>query len=119
MSIQIFTVKEGNEYLSSHAGLALIGALLSKTSINERVDEIPIMYKPPISNGDIIRTMIGLCCLGYISYPIYPTTGQRLLLPTSHCRPSIGLPYGWLAMHCTWRSDDLSTFHVIALIRTT
>ncbi|MGA1825822.1 MAG: IS1380 family transposase, partial [bacterium] len=64
MSIQIFTVKEGNEYLSSHAGLALIGALLSKTSINERVNQIPIMYKPPISNGDIISTMIGLCCLG-------------------------------------------------------
>ena len=64
MSIQIFTVKEGNEYLSSHSGLALIGALLSKTSINERVDQIPIVYKPPISNGDIIITMIGLCCLG-------------------------------------------------------
>jgi len=64
MSIQIFTIKEGNEYLSSHSGLALIGALLSKTSINERVDQIPIVNKPSISNGDIIRTMIGLCCLG-------------------------------------------------------
>jgi len=64
MSIQIFTIKEGNEYLSSHSGLALIGALLSKTSINERIDQIPILNKPPISNGDIIKTMIGLCCLG-------------------------------------------------------
>jgi len=32
----------------------------------------------------------------------------------SHCRPSSGLPYGWLAVHReTRRSDDLSTFHVI------
>ena len=25
----------------------------------------------------------------------------------------MGLPYGWLARRCAWRSDGLSTFHVI------
>ena len=64
MGIQIFQIRQGDEHLSSHSGLGLIGALLSKTHINERVDQIPIVYKPPISNGDNIRAMIGLCCLG-------------------------------------------------------
>jgi hypothetical protein len=64
MGIQIFQTRCGDEHLSSHSGLALIGALLSKTSINERVDSIPVVYNPPISNGDTLRSMIGLCCLG-------------------------------------------------------
>ena len=64
MNIKIFQTRFGDEHLSSHSGLALIGALLSKTSINERVDPIPVFYNPPISNGDTIRSMIGLCCLG-------------------------------------------------------
>lgn len=60
----IFKIRQGDEHLSSHSGLALVGTLLSKTSINERVDQIPIANKPPITNGDTVRTMIGLCCLG-------------------------------------------------------
>ena len=44
---------------------------------------------------------------------IRPVTGRHWLLPTSYCRPSISLPYGWLARHCTGRRDGLSTFHVI------
>jgi hypothetical protein len=64
MGIQIFQIRQGDEHLSSHSGLGLIGALLSKTCINERVDQIPIVNKPPISNGDTVRAMIGLCCLG-------------------------------------------------------
>jgi len=64
MGIQIFQIRQGDEHLSSHSGLGLMGALLSKTYINERVDQIPIVNKPPISNGDTVRAMIGLCCLG-------------------------------------------------------
>jgi len=64
MSIQIFQIRQGDEHLSSHSGLGLIGALLSKTSINERVNQIPIVNKPPISNADNVKAMIGLCCLG-------------------------------------------------------
>lgn len=64
MGIQIFQTRQGDEHLSSHSGLALVGALLSKTNTNKRVNQIPIVNKPPISNGDTIRSMIGLCCLG-------------------------------------------------------
>jgi hypothetical protein len=64
MSIQIFQIKQGDEHLSSHSGLGLVGALLARTSINKRVNPIPIVDSPPISNGDVVRAMIGLCCLG-------------------------------------------------------
>jgi len=54
--------------------------------------------------------------VGPVSSPIRPVTGRPSLLPTSQCHPSIGLPYGWLALHRgTGRSDDLSTFHMTAL----
>jgi hypothetical protein len=54
--------------------------------------------------------------LSHVACSIRPITGQLLLFPTSQCRPSIGLPYGWLARRRgAWRSGDLSTFHVIAL----
>ncbi len=52
---------------------------------------------------------------GHVSCPICPATGQPLLLPTSQCHPFPGLPYGWLARHCTWRSDGFSTFPVVTL----
>jgi len=51
--------------------------------------------------------------LDHIACPIHPTTGRHLLLPASQNHPSSGLPYGWLAMPCTWRTDGFSTFLVI------
>lgn len=53
--------------------------------------------------------------LDHVSCPICPVTGQPLLLPTSHCHPSLGLPYGWLAKHCAWRGDGFPTFHMVTL----
>ncbi len=35
-----------------------------------------------------------------------------MLLPTSSSRSSIGLPYGWLAILCAWRSSGVTTFHI-------
>jgi len=64
MGIQIFKIRQGDEHLSSHSGLGLVGALLSKTCIDERVNQISIVNKPPISNADNIKAMTGLCCLG-------------------------------------------------------
>ncbi len=52
--------------------------------------------------------------LSRVSCSIRLVTRRPLLLPTSLCRPSMGLPYGRLAMHRAWRTDGLSTFHVIA-----
>lgn len=63
-------IKEGNEYLSSHSGLALIGALMEQTKLNERLNRTILSgcKDPKISNGDITKSMIGLLCLGKPDY---------------------------------------------------
>ncbi|MGA1870201.1 MAG: hypothetical protein ACMUJM_16815 [bacterium] len=77
MSIQVFQIRQGDEHLSSHSGLELVGALLSRTSINKRVSKIGIVDKPLISNGDVVRAMIGLCCLGKPDFDsIEPMRGE-------------------------------------------
>jgi len=53
--------------------------------------------------------------LSHVPDSIRPATERLLLVPTSHRRPSISLPYGRLAAHCTRRSDGFSAFHVITL----
>ena len=61
-----FIIKEGNELLTSHSGLALIGALLSRTALGARVDAttLPGCRDPKIPHSDIVKAMIGLLCLG-------------------------------------------------------
>ena len=61
-----FIIKEGNELLTSHSGLALIGALLSLTELGKRVDAttLPGCREPKIPHSDIVTAMIGLLCLG-------------------------------------------------------
>lgn len=61
-----FIIKEGNELLTSHSGLALIRALLSRTALGARVDAttLPDCREPKISHSDIVKAMIGLLCLG-------------------------------------------------------
>ncbi|MDP2815279.1 MAG: IS1380 family transposase [Rectinemataceae bacterium] len=61
-----FIIKEGNELLTSHSGLALIGALLSRTKLGARVDAatLPGCREPKIPHSDIVKAMIGLLCLG-------------------------------------------------------
>jgi hypothetical protein len=69
MSI-IFSVKEGNENLSSHSGLALIGALISRTQLRDRLNAGQLMRceSPVISHADIVTAMVGLLCLGKSDY---------------------------------------------------
>jgi hypothetical protein len=61
-----FNFKEGDERLSSHTGLALVGALLNRTSIRERLSDIEVIGcpNPTIVHGDVIYSMIGLLSLG-------------------------------------------------------
>lgn len=64
---QIYTVKNGNEALTSHSGLALIGALLNnRTNLEERLNEVtlPNCPSPTIAHSDIIFSMTGLISLG-------------------------------------------------------
>ena len=64
MSVQVFQIRQGDEHLSSHSGLGLIGGLPGKTSINDRVNDISAVKKPSTSNADAVMSMIGLRCLG-------------------------------------------------------
>ena len=65
-----FIIKEGDEHLTSHSGLALIGALMGRTELGARVSGVtlPGCQEPKISHGDIVRSMIGLLCLGKPDY---------------------------------------------------
>ena len=62
----IFEFTDGNEYLSSHSGLGLVGALLARTKIKKCIDKIqlPGCMEPKIPHHDIIYSMTGLLCLG-------------------------------------------------------
>lgn len=66
----IYTVKEGNEKLSSHSGLALIGALINRTDLRERLNQTLLISckEPKISHSDMVLAMTGLLCLGKPDY---------------------------------------------------
>lgn len=65
-----FIIKEGDEHLTSHSGLALIGALLNRTELGARVDAVTLSgcREPKIAHGDIVKSMVGLLCLGKPDY---------------------------------------------------
>lgn len=59
--------EQSNEYLTTHAGLTIIGALISKTQLHQRVNQthLPeIKTSPDISNADVLSSYIGLLCQG-------------------------------------------------------
>jgi len=70
MELINFEFTESNDHLSSHSGLALIGALLNRTKMKERLSEIELAgcQEPVISHHDILSSMIGLLCLGKPHY---------------------------------------------------
>ena len=61
-----FQITQGEEALTSHSGLALIGALMGRTRLAARVDEITLAERPQpeVSHGDVMASMIGLLALG-------------------------------------------------------
>jgi hypothetical protein len=62
----LFELKEGNERLTSHSGLALVGALLGRTHLKQDVDQVvlPVCVHPEILHSNIIQSMVGLLCSG-------------------------------------------------------
>lgn len=66
----VFEFKEGDERLSSHSGLALVGALLARTDIQGRLSAAELLSckEPNISHSDVVYSMIGLLCLGKPDY---------------------------------------------------
>ncbi len=51
---------------STHSGLALVGLLLSRTTMKKQLSNIPLLngIEPNISNGDVATSYIGLLCQG-------------------------------------------------------
>jgi hypothetical protein len=66
----IFEIKEGNEFLSSHSGLSLVGALLNRTNLKDRLNQIELIQcsGPEICHSDMVYAMVGLLCLGKPHY---------------------------------------------------
>lgn len=66
----IYTVKEGDEKLTSHSGLALIGALMNRTRLRDRLNETLLVdcKEPKISHSDMVLAMTGLLCMGKPDY---------------------------------------------------
>lgn len=66
----IYTIKEGDEKLSSHSGLALIGALINRTHLRDRLNQTLLIdcKAPKICHSDIVLSMTGLLCLGKPDY---------------------------------------------------
>lgn len=65
-----FIIKEGDENLTSHSGLVLIGALLSRTDLSTRLNAVtlPGCREPKITHSDIVKSMVGLLCPGKPDY---------------------------------------------------
>jgi hypothetical protein len=65
-----YTVQQGDETLTSHSGLALIGALLNKTKLRDRLNQTELLKckDPRISHADMVFAMTGLICLGKPDY---------------------------------------------------
>lgn len=60
-----FVIELGNEKLTSHTGLALVGALMERTRLSKRLDCIGLRrsMEPDVAHSDVVKAMIGLLCL--------------------------------------------------------
>ncbi|MCX7634408.1 MAG: transposase, partial [Syntrophales bacterium] len=65
-----FIIKEGDEHLTSHSGLALIGALMERMELERRLNGVTLSgcREPKISHSDVVKAMVGLLCLGKPDY---------------------------------------------------
>jgi hypothetical protein len=66
----VYEFSKSDEHLSSHSGLALIGALLARTHLKGRIceKELTGCREPKISHYDIVSAMVGLLCIGKPNY---------------------------------------------------
>jgi len=61
-----FTIRQTDEILVTHSGLALVGALLQQTELRKRLGQIELgeRKRPEVPHVDVLWSMIGLLCLG-------------------------------------------------------
>lgn len=65
-----FIIKQTDEVLVSHSGLALIGAMLEGSPLRKRLNDISLgkRRRPDVPHGDLLTAMMGLLCLGKSDY---------------------------------------------------
>lgn len=57
--------KSDDEFYTSHSGLALIGLCLNRfTSLRKHLNKLPRLKKGAIAHADVVRSYLGLLCLG-------------------------------------------------------
>ncbi len=61
-----FEISESDKVITTHAGLSLVGELLAKTQLKERLNGIrlPGQTAPQLSNAEVAFSYIGLLCQG-------------------------------------------------------
>lgn len=61
-----FILEQSEEHITTHSGLSLVGLLVSKTSLKERLNQtsLPGVTAPEIPHGDIAVAYLGLLCQG-------------------------------------------------------
>ena len=62
-----FIIEQGEELLSTHAGLGLVGMVLAKTAVRQKLDVLDsfaIMKKRGVSSADCVSAMVGLMSIG-------------------------------------------------------
>lgn len=100
--------KSADEFYTSHSGMALIGLCINRfTSLRKHLDKLPRLKKGAISHADVVRSYLGVLCLGKSDFaaiegfrrdkffreslalsevPSEPTLRQRLKEQTEHFR---------------------------------
>lgn len=60
-----FEVSDTEEFLVSHSGLALVGALIQRGDLASRVNAVDAGHRrePAVSHADVVSSMVGLLCL--------------------------------------------------------
>lgn len=61
-----FIISQTDESLTTHSGLALVGQMLKRSQLTQRLNAIPLEERPQpaIPHGEVATAMIGLLCLG-------------------------------------------------------
>lgn len=61
-----FIPEQSEEHITTHSGLSLVGLLVSKTSLKERLNQtrLPGVSAPEIPHGDVAVAYLGLLCQG-------------------------------------------------------
>jgi len=80
-----FEVTLTDEVFVARAGLPLVGQLLSRTQLHERIDGLKVAgaANPTIGHGDVALSMTGLLCLGRPDYAAIEAEQPMELLPLS------------------------------------